>query len=331
MRSPPRLVVLVLSAAAAFLGCRKAPAPIIAPAPILAPAPATSAPAAVLDASIVANAERVAEPATEAATDAATTCAPLPAPDASAAQRDLDLDHDGISDFLIPTDCDGRRNCTIHVFLNHDPCPVPLGDLGAEPSALGSGVHDIAAMPLTSHGIALLYTSEGGHHSQDEVVWAWSGNGWTKVSEVSTWWGRDAGRQGGISRAAATVCIDAATPTAVLDVDGDGTLDQIHHINYASPDNRTRESENWVLLAKGHCLRPVAVLADGVVEIAGRPAPRAPAVLRVSEVGTERARIEYRFETGPAGIALTAFRTCARRGRCGAWTALQKLPEHSDE
>jgi hypothetical protein len=265
MRSSPLLVVLGLSVGAAFLGCGEARV-----APILAPAPATRSPPVAVDASIIAEPERVAgaetdaaEPTTQASARTAT-CAPLPKPDANAAQRNLDLDHDGISDFLIPTDCDGRRNCTIHVFLNHHPCPVPLGDIGAEPSVLGGrGIYDLAVMPLTSHGIALIHTSEGGHHSQDEVVWAWSTNGWTKVSEVWTWWGHETGSQGGITRAAGTVCIDAAAPTAVLDVDGDGTLDQIHHINYASPDNRSRESESWVLLAKGNCLRPVAVLAMG--------------------------------------------------------------------
>jgi hypothetical protein len=332
MRSPPVLVVLGLSLGAAFLGCRQAQL-----APILAPDPVTTSPPVVVDASIMAEPDRVAEAATDAAKPTTevsartATCAPLPEPDANAAQRNLDLDHDGISDFLIPTDCDGRQNCTIHLFLNHDPCPVPLGDIGAEPSVLSRGIYDLAVMPLTSHGIALIHTSEGGHHSQDEVVWAWSGNGWTKVSEVWTWWGHDAGRQGGITRAAGTVCIDAAAPTAILDVDGDGTLDQIHHINYASPDNRSRESESWVLLAKGNCLRPVAVLADGIVEIAGRPAPRAPAVLRVSEVGKERARIEYRFEAGPDGIALATSRTCARSGSCGAWAAFEKLPERNNE
>jgi hypothetical protein len=320
MRSSPPLVVLVLSVGAAFLGCREAPV-----APMLARAPATRPLPVAVDASIVA------EPTTEASAPTAA-CAPLPKSDANATQRNLDLDHDGISDFLIPTDCDGRQNCTIHVFLNHDPCPVPLGDIGGEPSVLGGGgIYELAVMPLTSHGIALVHTSEGGHHSQDEVVWAWSGDSWAKVSEVWTWWGHDTGSQGGITRAAGTVCIDAAAPTALLDVDGDGTLDRIHHINYASPDNRSRKSESWVLLAKGNCLRPVAVLADGIVEIAGRPAPRAPAMLRVSEVGKERARIEYRFEAGPDGVALTASRACARRGGCGAWAAFEKLPERNGE
>ena len=332
MRSSPLLGVLGLSVGAAFLGCREAQV-----APILAPARATASPPVAVDASIIAEPERIVEAETDAAAptteaSARPTCAPLPAPDANAAQRNLDLDHDGISDFLIPTDCDGRQNCTIHAFLNHDPCPVPLGDIGAEPSVLGgSGIHDLAVMPLTSHGIALIHTSEGGHHSQDEVVWAWSGNGWAKVSDVWTWWGHEQGSQGGITHAAGTVCIDAAAPTAVLDVDGDGTLDQIRHINYASPDNRSRASESWVLLAKGTCLRPVAVLADGVVEIAGRPAPRVPAVLRVSEVGKERARIEYRFKAGPDGVALTASRACTRRGSCGAWAAFEKLSERNDE
>jgi len=111
----------------------------------------------------------------------------LPSPVRDLVAIRLDLNGDGRPDFLIPVECDGKRNCVMAVFLAASPCPVALGRLG---DALGvdygvNGRSD-AIRPLrslTSHGIPLVSGEADLHHAENTSVWAWDGSTWLHVHD----------------------------------------------------------------------------------------------------------------------------------------------------
>jgi len=85
-----------------------------------------------------------------------TSCEPLPAAAPDTAPVWIDVDGDGIVDPIIPTECDGRTNCTLAVFLTRKSCPLAFG-------SVKGGLRSFARtkrpfLPLTSHGIRLMWT-----------------------------------------------------------------------------------------------------------------------------------------------------------------------------
>ena len=93
---------------------------------------------------------------------------------------------------------------------------------------------------------------------------------------------------------------------------------------------------NWVTVTRGHCHVPLAVLADGTVEVIQRAAGDAPAVLRVRN-GPHI--VDYRIDKREADLStssppvatfsLAASRSCAPASpapRCAAWAPVTQPP-----
>lgn len=245
----------IVVGAAAAAGCKKEPEPS-------PPAPASTKPA---PASTKPPAPAPAKP----------RCAPIAAADEGHDAIHVDLDGDHVADTLVPADCDGRDNCTLHVYLTKDGCPTPLGDVE------GRGTPDV--LPLTSRGVALVRTDSAAHASTDETVYAWTGVAFEPIYEGCTYLGPAYANEpctGAITPAAAQLCLGGAAPKTTLDVDGDGLPDGIYDVPCAGQAD-SQACGSWVLLARPNCMIAAMVLPAGAVEVVAPAAHGKPARLRV--------------------------------------------------
>ena len=257
-------------------------------------------------------------------------CEPLPAAAADTAPVRLDDDGDGIADLIIPTDCDGRASCTLAVFLTRGRCASPLGSVKGDPGALARTKQPF--LPLTSHGIRLLWTHEDLHHAAADAAWAWTGDHWANVFNSYASWDvnhpQDNGQETGVPDGAAA-CLDARRAVASPYIDDDTTRDAIYRVPCATPDDVRHGCGLWVAVTRGRCRAPIAVLADGAVEVVQRAGGGRPAVLRVRsgsrivDYRLDRRNGEPAGDRPPsAGISLAAVRTCTRTRTdvdCAAW------------
>lgn len=263
-----------------------------------------------------------------------TSCEPLPA----AAPVWLDVDGDGIADPIIPTECDGRTNCTLAVFLTRKGCPLAFG-------SVKGGLRSFARtkrpfLPLTSHGIRLMWTHEDLHHATSESVWAWSGDRWVNVFNSYSWFDanhpEEQGEDTGVPEDAASACLDDRPGTTALQVDDDGVRDAIYRVPCATHADGSHGCGNWVTVTRGHCHMPLAVLADGTVELIQRADGEVPAVLRVRN---GRRIVDYRVDKRDADLStsdppvatfsLAASRPCTPASpapRCAAWAPVTQPP-----
>lgn len=204
-------------------------------------------------------------------------CAPIVAPDDGHEAIHVDLDGDHVADTLVPTDCDGRDNCTLHVYLTKGACSTALGDVE------GSGSPDV--LPLTSRGIALVRTDRAAHASTDETVYAWTGVAFEPIYEGCTYLGPAYANEpctGAITAAAAQLCLGGAAPKTTLDVDGDGVPDGLYDVPCAGQAD-SQACGTWVLLARPSCMVAAMVLPAGAVEVVAPAAHGRPARLRVGK------------------------------------------------
>jgi hypothetical protein len=274
-----------------------------------------------------------AAPPPEAAADAAVTtpCAAMPVPVADASPVELDLNGDHIPDHLIPVECNGTLGCAMAVVLTAQPCPVALGRLGvANGTSAGANgrrpAETRALSPLTSHGIALVRTEEDGHDAANTSVWAWDGTSWLDIFRDDRWWGRDRGEERGLLAAAGSACLDAGTPTASFDLDGDGVPDGVYAVPCvpsAGQDDQT--CGNWVTLARSDCRVPVGVLASGTVTLVQSASAGHPALLKVTGGTLGRGRVEYRFDVQRGRFGLAASRSCPSGRTCEPWKVASSM------
>jgi hypothetical protein len=165
----------------------------------------------------------------------------------------------------------------------------------------------------------LIRTEEDLHRANNTSVWAWDGTNWRDILSDYRWWGQDRGRMTGIEPAAASACLDAGTPTASFDIDGDGVRDGVYAVPCEKPDEREPACGNWVMLAKSNCRVPVGVLATGAVTLVQRATAGRPAILKVTGAAPARCSMEYRFEAQRDRFSLAALRSCPLGRRCGPW------------
>jgi hypothetical protein len=260
----------------------------------------------------------------------ATTCAQIPVPVAGSSPIELDLNGDHVPDHLVPIECDGKMSCVMDVFLTAQPCPVALGRLGdaSGASAAANGRRPEASRalwPLTSHGITLIHTEEDLHRAENTSVWAWDGTNWLYIFSDYRWWGKDSGRMTDIEPAAESACLDAGTPTAAFDIDGDGVRDGVYAVACENPDERDPTCGNWVMLAKSDCRVPVGVLANGAVTLVQSATADLPAVLKVTGGALGRGSMEYRFEVQRDHFGLAALRSCPFGRSCGPWKVADNM------
>lgn len=259
-----------------------------------------------------------------AGTAHAAPCEPLPSAAPEMVMLHKDVDGDGAADTVIPTECDGKANCTLAVFLRRKGCPVAFGSVKGSPRALAQRTRPW--LPLTSHGLHLLVTEQDLHHGSAAAVWGWTGDGWTRVYDVYRWFDANRpdhhGTQAGVPDEAASLCL-VGREAGALRADDAGTRLVIHRVACTTADDIG--CGNWLTVAHGRCLAPVAVLADGRVELVQR-AGEAPAVLRVRGGGRVR---EYRVAITPddaqPGATLVGQRSCTPRG-CDDWAAVEPPP-----
>ncbi|HTJ43785.1 MAG TPA: hypothetical protein VL463_16880 [Kofleriaceae bacterium] len=205
-------------------------------------------------------------------------CAPLPGADTDHEVIEADLDGDKVADQLVPTDCDGRDDCTLHVFLVKDGCPTPLGDL-----EMVRGKPDV--LPLTSRGVALIHTDSAVHAETDETVYAWTGTQFVSAFEGCTYAGPAHDGEpctGGVTPDAAQLCLGGGAPSATFDVDGDGQPDGAFDVP-CDKDTDSHACGSWILLSRQSCLVPAMVLPPGKIDVATPAAHGKPARLKVGK------------------------------------------------
>ena len=265
-------------------------------------------------------------------------CEPLPEAAPEAETVWVDVDGDGISDPIVPIECDGRTNCTLAVFLTRKGCPLAFGNVSGGPRSLARTKRPF--LPLTSHGVPLMWTHEDLHHAASETVWAWNRDRWVKVFNSYAWFDvnhpKERGEDLGVPADAASVCLDDRPGATALQVDDDGVRDAVYRVPCASPADIDHGCGNWVTLTRGHCHMPFAVLADGTVEVLQHGAGELPTVLRVRN---GRHITDYRVDKRDADLStadppvatflLAASRSCTPASpapRCAAWSATRDPP-----
>lgn len=252
----------------------------------------------------------------------AAPCEALPSAAPEAAAVRLDVDGDGATDTVVPTECDGKTNCTLAIFLRRKGCLVAFGSVKGSPRALARSKQLLA---LTSRGIRLVATQAELHRASAEAIWAWSGDRWIAVYRSYRSFDAnrpdDSGPDEGVPADAAGICL-AGREAGTL-AGGSDTRFAIHHVACTAVGELG--CGNWLTVARGTCHAPVALLADGRVEVVQPSSGEQPAVLRVRN---GKRLIEYRIAASadaPPVFSLVAERSCAA-GQCGGWTTVTQPP-----
>jgi hypothetical protein len=261
------------------------------------------------------------------------SCEPLPAAAPDTALVRLDVDGDGVTDQIVPTECDGRTNCTLAVFLTRRGCALAFGSVKGDPRSLARTKRPF--LPLRSNGIRLLWTHEDLHHAASESVWAWSGDRWLNVFNSYSWFDAnhpdDQGEETGVPESAAAICLDDRPGITALQLRDDGLRAAVYRVPCAHPADTSHGCGNWVTITRGRCHAPFAVLSDGTVELVPRAAGDVSAVLRVRN-GAHI--VDYRVDPSTsdpfvAPFSLAASRSCTPASpapRCAAWAPIVQPP-----